>query len=256
MLLAFFSFGEVAEAQHPDSTVTFDRPGVADSPYLVRPNSVQYEMGTAWNNHLGLDEFVFPVMMFRYRIHKRAELRFCINYEPQSAKYLNYHHIKNIDPIMLGTKVKLFKEKKWRPEASIGTYLMFPINGFRKPAISLMEVEIVSHFQNNFTSWFDLNYNFGYVYGGLLQRSSFEYAVCANFHPWKKFSLFIEHYGFYHQSGGYEPAWDAGLIFKPKKNLQLDLSVLQNYWDRTFQTYYMIGFSFNYQWKKKQRPVR
>ncbi len=256
MLLAFFSFGEAAEAQHPDSTVTFDRPGVADSPYLVRPNSIQYEMGMAWNNYLGLSELLFPVTMLRYRVHPKAELRFCINYEPQSAKYMNFHFQKNIDPIMLGSKVKLMKEKKWRPEASIAAYVFYPMNAFRKASISLLEAEVVTHFQNNITPWFELNYNAGYLYGGLLQGSSFQYAVCANFHPLKRISLFAEHYAFYHQSGGYEPGWDAGVLFKIKNNLQFDFSVLQNYWSKSLQTYYMGGFSFNYQWKKKKRPIR
>jgi len=75
-----------------DTLVVFDRPGVADSPFLVPEKTYFLESGLGISDQSEVSDLLYPNIMLRKRILKTTELRLASSTFPQSLKSNNWVH--------------------------------------------------------------------------------------------------------------------------------------------------------------------
>lgn len=221
---------------------TFDRPGVADYPYLVAPRSLQTEFGFSYSPKFGLSETYFPSVLLRYSPHQRAELRFALNYEPSSIRYIRNNIKQNQDAGAIGTKIRIMDARRTRPAMSVGVNVVYPLQKLRNPHIGLLQTEVVLHFMNNIGP-FGINYNVSYWWGGNQMRHTLQYAACFSY-TIKQWEPFAEVFGYGTQQG-FEPGFDIGLTYCPRPRFQVDISYMRLFSGNEYADMIAAGFSFH-----------
>jgi hypothetical protein len=230
-----------------ETPIVFDRPGIADSPYLVQQKAWQIEAGVGYSAITGWKEVPNPTVMVRKTISKNDELRLTYNYGLQMIALIKDDMSTGFDHLALGWKRKLINEKNWLPEASFLLNTYFPMQLLNKIAHSgVYNVEAGFQFQNNLSKRFALNYNFGGLITNKYRTGVLTTSVCLNITGSDNIGFFVE--GFLYapfQSTLIEPGADIGIVYNPTERSQIDLSVIDNYYNGVHYATVLFGYSIS-----------
>ncbi len=243
-IFLFLLVCHMANAQ--DTSIVFDRPGIADSPYIVGENSWQFETGFEYADYSGLGDFVLPTIMLRKALSSIDELRITFNYGVQMMSLIKRDISKGYDNIALGWKHKIWNETAYLPDASFMINTFFPIQELKHVGHSKeYNVELGFQFQNTINRRFSLNYNLGTIFSSGFNKGALNTALCLGIAGTEKLGFFVE--GFCvspFKPFGMEPGFDFGALFYPSKRTQIDVSVIDNTYRGVHYYAVLIGFSF------------
>lgn len=235
-----------------DSIITFDRPGIADSPYLTPNGTIQLELGTSYTAFTGITESYLPAVLLRIPIKNKTEIRFALNYEPQSLKYILYNFTSDFDPIAIGFKRKIKKEYKRSPEIAFSANAFYPIQGLNNINIHHVNADFYFLFHDNIGKRSGLNYNIGYIYANSHLKNVLAWSFCYNHKITDKTTAFAEYFGYYHfLNKKLETGFDAGLVYEFGKTFQLDISYIFNDYKEQSLGFLALGISYNLNYQKK-----
>jgi hypothetical protein len=233
-------------SQAQDTVVVFDRPGIAESPYIVAVKRCQIEAGVGYADFSGLSEAILPSVLLRKCIFKNTEIRAAFNYEPQMIGIIKDHIKNDFDPIALGVKSKICKEKGLLPESSFILNTYFPMQLIGKKNTGTFNVEGAFQFQNNFADVWSLNYNIGTLFGDRFPRGILSYATCLSVAVSNRIGIFSEIFGYQPFAKRGEIGVDFGVVFNPTKWSQIDFSVIDNVENQLHYGSLLVGYSFTF----------
>ena len=235
------SFGAFSQ----DTLVVFDRPGVADSPYLVPEKTYFLESGIGISDQSEVSDLLYPSIMIRKRIFKMTELRLATSTFPQSIRLMR--QITEQSPILgsLGAKQRIVREKKWIPETAVILNSYYNFSNMNKPKLANFVWEMQLLFQSTLTNWFSINYNFGYIHFATKNQHYLNQSTCFNFQLTKKTSAFVENFNYVSlHSDSPEICYDFGFTHLLTKNIQVDLSYIANRFNQAHYGTILGGISF------------
>jgi hypothetical protein len=243
--LTFIFVTTISVVFSQDTLIVFDRPGVADSPYITDKGNWQLETGLAYSEVGGISEAILPSFMVRKSFLGANELRLAFNYEPQMMGIIKRHMALDQDPIALGIKRKLWKERGSLPEASLLANTFFPMQLLNKISKSnTYNVELGLQFQNNLNDHFALNYNIGTIVTNCYNKGILNYSLCLNITATDKLGFFIESFGYSPlEHKPTEFGFDFGCVFNPTDKSQIDISFIDNIYSSTHYGSLLIGYS-------------
>lgn len=246
IFLTLFCITILFLANSQDSLIYFDRPGIAEGPYIVAKKTWQIETGCTYVEGASLKEIATPSVMLRKALFGPQELRLCFNTNPQMFAILNDPLRSGVATEMIGIKRKLFKEKGARPEASVLFNTFVPLKNLEKYALKdLATYELGVQFNHYIGKAYSLNYNFGildnkrFKNGVVSQSTSF----CYQNSP--KLGFFAEFFTYVPlESLPLETGIDGGILICPIPSCQIDLSYIQNFYNNSSYGSLLLGFSF------------
>ena len=231
-----------------DTLLVFDRPGIAESPYIVGRKSVQLEVGTAYTEKTGISSSLLPTFLLRKFIGLQTELRLTMNYEPQMLGIILSNNRLDLDPLALGLKHKLFKETNWLPEAGVIVNVFYPLQYFRS-RIDPINWEVNFVFQNTIRDDFSINYNLGYLVSSQFQKGVFSSSLCLTHNFSEKFGVFVEAFNYTPLREFNEYGYDLGCTYNLGRVSQIDFSIINNkYCERDYFSV-MIGYAYKFIYK-------
>jgi hypothetical protein len=233
------------ELKSQDSLMIFDRPGIADSPFLVPEKSYFLENGIGFTEKTQVGDLLYPSIMLRKRIFKFSELRVATSTFPQSARLMQ--SVTEVNPLvaLIGLKQKIAREKKWRPETAIilNSYYNFSLTNKPRFANFVWESQLL--FQSTITDWFSINYNLGYIHFGTENQHYINQSTCFNFQLSNRTGFFVENFNYFPiNSENSEICYDFGFTHLLTKNIQLDLSYIANRFNKVHYGTVLTGISF------------
>lgn len=228
-----------------DMPIVFDRPGIADSPYLVEKKTWQLECGIGYANITGWSDVPNPSVMIRKLVSSNNELRLTYNYGLQMVSLIKSDLKNGFDQLALGWKHQLCKENGRIPESSFILNTYFPIQKLSTLSHSgIYNIEAGFQFQNNFNERFALNYNIGGLLTNVFKRGVVTSSLCLNITGNDRLAFFTEAFVFAPiQYGKIEPGVDFGLVFNPTKRSQIDVSIVDNFYKRNQYLTVLVGYS-------------
>ncbi len=241
-----FAFGQ-------DSIIVFDRPGIADSPYIVESKAWQFETGFEFSDISGWSNFFLPSIMLRKALSSKDELRLTYNYSIQTMSLIMRDLSKGYTNIALGWKHKLWSENSCIPDASFIINTFFPLDQLKNIGHSKeYNVELGFQFQNNINHRFSLNYNLGTLFSNSFDKGALNTSLCVGISGTEKIGFFVEAFCVSpFQPLGFQPGFDFGVLFYPSKRTQIDVSLIDNTYVGVHYLSALIGYSF--QISRKQR---
>lgn len=250
LLILSVSFGIFGQ----DTLIVFDRPGVADSPYLVPEKTYFLENGIGVSDQTEALDFLYPSVMLRKRMFKTTEIRIATSTFPQSVKLINQNI--GVNPIVgsVGFKQRICNEKKWKPETALilNTYYNFSSPSNFKLTNFIWESQFL--FQSTITNWFSINYNIGYIHLLKSKQHVLNQSTCFNFQLLPKLGLFIENFNYFGlNEKSNEFCYDFGFTYLISRNLQFDISYIANHYKEIHYGTLLTGISWSF--SKKQNSL-
>ena len=144
---------QAQEASEPQS-VAADRPGMATGVGVLPFKTIQWETGFQWDYADCQHSFTLPTTMLRFGVAPFAELRL----EYDGTLYSDAKWQYQVEPLILGTKIRVFEGWKAVPKISFLANIAIPIT---KEAFQTSHVapSLYLLFENDVTDWLNLCYN-------------------------------------------------------------------------------------------------
>lgn len=200
-----------------------DRPSETQSTKLAPKGYLQVETGFAkQQQNDGNYSVIHPDVQIRYGLFKRLELRAELLSETDKLKTLGETH-DGLEPVELGVKAQLWKQKKWLPEASFYTQVGIPNWAGKEYQQEHLSPEVRLLFQNKITKWFTLAYNAGAEWSGGDEPAQWLYTLSPQFSISDKWEAFLETFAYLQKGEMPLHHIDGGLAFYPSRNIKLDL---------------------------------
>lgn len=211
-----------AQAQEEREELNADRPDNSQGPSVVSRGYVQLEAGYNYQKlNTRIRTYAYPTALLRVGLLEGVELRLQGAIKDSVIENGTRRHIKGWGPLSVGTKVRLWEESGWRPEAAIGAMLALPLaSEVFKP--DNVEPQFNLGFSNALSENMDLTYNLGYGWTDGNPEPSYGANITRQFI--NKVSLYLEVFG---SKGKGEPAEhqaDMGILYLLLPNLQFDVA--------------------------------
>ena len=183
----------VAQESGEEVTVSADRPGMATGVDIMPFKKVQFETGFQWDYANKASSMVLPTAMLRVGVSNFAELR--LQYDgtlAESGKNWDY----GVEPIVLGTKIRVFEGWKFVPAISFMANLALPSSTELAQTMHVAP-SLYLLFQNDVTDWFNIGYNVGVEWNGTDATPATFLAVCLGFGITDNLGAFLESYNYF-----------------------------------------------------------
>ena len=214
IFIALFGTCFASFAQTDSPTLSADRPGMATGTDVTPFLKVVWETGfeSTWDGSPG---FLLPTTMLRFGVTKFAELRLeydgsYYRFDHQELRHWSY----DMQPLIIGTKVKIFEGYKWVPKISLMANLAIPLSrvpdGFVQPHTA---PSLYLLFQNDVTDWFNIGYNVGAEWSGVSHIPNTFLALCLGFNIGERFGAFVESFNYLTRYGKRNTEAECNLDF-------------------------------------------
>ncbi|MCX6157161.1 MAG: transporter [Ignavibacteriota bacterium] len=222
-----------------------DRPDQAESPKVIPVNTFQVEAGVVYEKNSQEDADVnnlsYPSLLLRYGLLSNLELRMEVeNTKITTESNGTSSSINGINPVSLGVKMNLREENGLSPAVGFIVNFSLPNLASKNFKKNYVGTSVNLALQNSFTDDFSAGYNLGASWDGNTPEPTFFYTLSLDYELSKRFSGFVEVYGFLPEKTRADHRFDFGLTFFAKNNLALDASAGLGITDNA-PTYFING---------------
>lgn len=228
-------------------SIQTDRPDQTECPFITPKHYFQIESGFSYekvnDNSNGI---VAPTLLTKYGVNDYFELRLITEFII-SNEYSNRY--SGINPILIGFKTRLLKEKGLLPTTSIIVHFGIPKAASPDYRAKYYYPEFRFTMQHTISEKQTLSYNLGAEWNGLSSKPTYIYTLTSGYSFTDKIGGYIEFYGFFPQSQKPDNRFDAGFTYLINPNQQLDLSGGIGITKTSPDHYIAIGYSFRFKIK-------
>ncbi|MDO6391688.1 transporter [Pontibacter sp. BT731] len=210
------------QAQGEQEELNTDRPDQSQGPSVVSRGYVQLEAGYNYQKlNATTRTHAYPTALLRFGLLENVELRLQGAVKDSVIENGTERHIKGWGPLGIGTKVRLWEESGWRPEAGISAMLTLPLaSEVFKP--DNVEPQFGLAFSKELSQKMDATGNLGYGWTGGHAVRSYGANITRQFID--KLTLYLEVFGSKEKSEPAEHQADFGLLYLLLPNLQVDVA--------------------------------
>lgn len=242
-ICVFMVLTNYGKAQELPSIQT-DRPDQTECPFITPKHFFQLENGFSYEqNHKNWSSFVAPTILTRFGINNYLELRIITEYTVIKE---NENIFSEINPIVVGIKIKLLEEKGLIPTTSLISHIGFPKAASPDYRANYYYPEFRFAMQHTISEKQSLSYNLGAEWNGENTKPTFIYTLTTGYSLTEKIGAYAEFYGFVPQIGKADHRFDLGLTYLYNPNHQLDFSGGFGL-SKTSPNYFLsLGYSFRF----------
>lgn len=244
LIIFFLTIQSLVKSQTSDSAnFVPDRPGIATPPDILTTRSLQLEDGFQYENSTdGIthnENYLFSSLLLRYGVIKNAEVRIQTDYAYNKEESNTTSKIKGLNPITIGTKIKLSGQRKILPNVTLLLNVTLPYLGKKEFRPDKLAPSLYVLMSNDISQKLNVCYNYGMIWDGSSSSPTHFYALCLGANIDSRWSTFIEGYGFSNQSTRPANYIDAGFAYLITGHLQIDLSAAG--YLNSFTNYYLLN---------------
>lgn len=241
ILLSLLLLPAAAFAQDEIET---DRPDQTETVAIVPKGHFQMENGFQHTqSEKGASDLILPTSLSKFGISDRLEVRLITN--------LIYNRVADsiatgLEPIVVGMKVNLWKQKGLLPEFSLIAQAQLPKVASKSLQTKHVAPEIQLLFENTITDDIEIGYNFDAQWDGISTNPVYEYTFSPSYKFTDQLKGYIESFGYLPPNQHANHWVDGGFIFLINKNVQIDIAgAFELSSHQHFHQYYeTLGFSF------------
>jgi hypothetical protein len=219
-----------------------DRPDQTECPFIVPSNHFQMETGFSYERTDESSEaYLYPSVLSKFGLNEKTELRVITE--------LNSIHgeqtLSGLNPVSIGFKTNLWKEKGPIPLTSFIGHLAFPHISSTEFKGSYYAPGFRFTMQHTLTSKLNLAYNLGARWStenaGI---ATFVYTVTVGAELTERLGAYAEVYGFAPEDLQSDHRLDGGFTFLLQDNIMIDISGGAGISEISPDYYAALGFSF------------
>jgi hypothetical protein len=227
---------QIEEEDFPETIIT-DRPDQTESPVLTPTGFFQVEVGSQSEydddkvNKINTQSTLYNTTLWKYGVTKNFELRIITEYAADKMQFKSNSDINDTvvringwNPIAVGSKIALHKERGIIPEIGLITHLELPYFGSDnyKPTTLIPRFRFL--FAHTLSDRFSFSYNLGAEWEDGSSTSTGIYTASLGASLIGNLSMFVEAYGFLRENSAADNRLDGGFTYLLNNNVQLDCS--------------------------------
>jgi hypothetical protein len=244
LLFCFFLLIQNGSFAQELPSIQTDRPDQTECPFIVPIHYFQLENGFTYEKtNTESSQIVTPTILTRFGINDHFELRLITEWSIEDNLSGT---ISGINPVLIGFKTQLFKEKGIIPITSFIGHIGIPKLGSKQLQTSYYAPEFRFTMQHTVLERQSLSYNLGAEWNGESAEPTFIYTLTSGYSLSEKVGCYIELYGFVPQIEKPDHRFDAGLTYLFNPNHQLDISGGFGLSKISPEYYLAVGYSFRF----------
>lgn len=194
-----------------------------ETPYLLNKGQLQIENGFSFRKIDSYsNSFNIPNLLIKIGFNNFFEFR--VQTELQYNNTSNNENTSGFLPLGIGFKTKLWKEKKWIPEAALVSQVFIPKISSKQFNLNYYAPEAIIMMQGNYSKKYSVNYNTGIKWDGFSNNPYFTYKWTHNYILTNWLNLYSEIQGHIHTEENTHSSINSGLMFQLSQNTMLDVS--------------------------------
>lgn len=219
-----------------------DRPDQTESPFTVPVKHFQMETGFSFEK-INKDEksIVYPSVLYKYGINNQFEFRLITEF---TTEKIYGKKLSGLQPVTVGFKINIAKEKGLLPTTSFIGHLTFPLLAAQSFKATYYAPAFRFTMQHTLSKKLSLSYNLGAEWDGESAVPTFIYTLTSGYSISEKLGAYIEVYGFAPQKLIADHRFDCGITYLLKTNILVDVSGGFGVSDNAPDYYAALGFSF------------
>ncbi len=232
-----------------ENRIQTDRPDQTENPFVVPPNSFQFEAGfvleKTTQDGITIKNLSYPSALLRYGIMNNLELRMEVEHVNVTTEANGLSSsINGITPVSLGIKMNACEESGLRP--AVGLIVHFSLPNFASPEFknNFAGTSVNLTMENGITDKLSAGYNFGASWDGNTPEPTFFYTLALGYEITNRVTGFAEAYGFMPEKTRADHRFNFGLSVFALNNLSLDVSAGIGITDNAPDYFVNGGFSF------------
>ena len=230
--------GEHHHAAENEIWLSADRPGAGTGSEVLNKGKIQWETGFDVTHIRGVHLLTLPTTLFRFGLHKRAELRLeytgvaAVTDKKSTGQYTP-------TPLTIGTKLLLCGHHAgqldiaWMPRAALMLNLGLPLTPSMAKTMPLTgSIDLLC--EHEVTEWLSIGYDAGAHWTEWAPAPDIFASLCINFEPTDHLGLFVESYNTFDPDAvnpdtgirrtGYDICLDFGITYAVHPRVQLDVN--------------------------------
>ncbi len=223
-ILAFISLNVQAAIEQNSEKIESDRPGRAQTPFVVPKRTLQAETGFEWQKQdENQQEIQHPETVIKYGLFEGLELRTRILAVTDRFKQPSYSQ-SGLQPLEVGVKALITEGKGIIPHTSLTA--QFGIPGFESKDYKADKIfpKIGLNLENEFTQKIYLEYNIAAEWDGFDDKPVWMLIVSPHMEIGEKWQIFAEAFSDMQDKEEPEVSVDAGLTYWITNNVMLDVA--------------------------------
>ncbi len=221
LLLLLLASGRALAQQGPIET---DRPDQASTPAVVPTGWVQFEAGSVRTvSAPGADPvWTLPDVLLKAGLASWVELRSGVGWSQFRDADRTTRHVWR--PMVVGAKAAVLKQQGWLPRTSLLAEVGIPGTGTATEHADEAFGSILVLADHDLCEGVSTTLNAGVQWDGERPDGVPVYTLSNGFDLWGRWKGFAELYGKFPLGGRAEHRWDAGFMWLPSDDWQLDMS--------------------------------
>jgi hypothetical protein len=225
-----FAMGSLYAQENEMPAINTDRTGLSESSAVVPKGVLQVESGAnfEWDKsgNINFQNIIYNGTVARYGVSENFEARLGFNLGQNffRSPILSGNTAFGLMPMSFGFKAQISEQKGFIPTASVELMLYVPYLASKDFKTDYIFPTLIVPFSWNIGSSFSTMINLGMLWNG---QNALPTYFCASYNALalpKGFTLFFEGY-FLAADNSFRPGINGGVIWQPKPNFQLDISV-------------------------------
>lgn len=193
---------------------------VEETPYLLSKGTFQLENAFGFKKINISDKIILlPSTLIKYGLSNFLELRVTTEFQIDNLSN-NY----SFNPLIIGFKTKILKEKSWIPEMALVSQVAIPKLASKANELDRFAPELQIMMQGNYSDLFSMNYNSGVKWNGFDENLFYTYKFTSNFTFSQKWSCYSEIFGNYSSFQKPDTNINNGIMCLVNNDMFLDLS--------------------------------
>lgn len=219
-----------------------DRPDQTECSYIVPVHYLQAENGFLVEKQKDQSRYyTYPSTLWKYGISDRLEFRLITEL---AGEKVNGSHTTGLNPVTIGFKANLCKEKGIIPMTSFIGHLTTPDWGSKKFSSTYYAPSFRFTMQHTLPGKWSLAYNLGAAWDGETPEPTFIYTLTTAYAWNEKLGSYIELYGFAPQLSKADHRCDGGFTYLVSNHVMIDISGGFGLTDNSIENYLSLGFSY------------
>ncbi len=215
---------------------------VEETPYLSEKGSFQFENALTFKKVNTTDKvFLLPSTLIKYGLNKFVELRVTTEFQ---LDYLSNQY--SLNPIIIGFKTKILKEKDGIPEMALVSQVAIPKFASKNNQLENFAPELQLMMQGNYSDLLSMNYNTGIKWDGFSNHPIYTYKLTTGLTYSQKWSSYSEIFGVFNNFQKPESNVNNGIMYLINNNMILDASAGFGISEQSAEWFSSLIYSFRF----------
>ncbi|HTE26079.1 transporter [Flavitalea sp.] len=223
-IVSIFLLAAFATAQSQEKEMNPDRPDQTEEVHLVPKRKFMLETGVSTNRFDSGRNANIVKAMLRYGLTKGVELGFLMEQGRDRNRYIE-ETVQSTYPLALRLKLALLEKHQWLPDITLVTYWQVPVSKNDQGEHAQNSISMLLAFLDEFSDKWKLEYNAGFQQEAFSKDIAWQVYTSIHYKFAEKVESFVGSYSQFQKHKQPFHNVDAGLGFKLKENLQLDVAV-------------------------------